>query len=71
MRIILEPHCSPAYFHSQVLRSIVRFLKGHGKDYAFDEATWRHYRRQVQLSSACLAPRRHNFSYHTFALLWG
>ena len=29
----------------QVCRSLVRYLKGHGSDYAFDTATWAHYRR--------------------------
>ena len=26
-------------------RSIIRYLKGHGTHYVFDEGTWRHYRR--------------------------
>ena len=38
------------------MRSIVRYLKGHGVDYAFDEATWAYYRRtkltKVQLFKA-------------------
>mgnify|MGYP001807476654 CR=1 FL=1 len=29
----------------QVCRSLVRYLKGHGSDYAFDAATWAHYQR--------------------------
>ena len=26
----------------QICRAVVRYLKGHGKDYAFDKATWVH-----------------------------
>ena len=28
-----------------ITRSVIRFLKGHGTHYNFDEGTWRHYRR--------------------------
>lgn len=34
------PFVTPAY----VTRCIIRYLKGHGVDYAFDRGTWRYYR---------------------------
>jgi hypothetical protein len=37
-----EPYTAPAY----VTRCVIRYLKGHGGDYALDAATWRHYRRR-------------------------
>lgn len=43
-------HCeedgTPYVASQQVCRSIVRYLKGHGRDYVFDAATWDHYRKQ-------------------------
>jgi hypothetical protein len=36
------PYVSP----SQLCRCLVRYLKGHGIDYALDPNTWAHYRRE-------------------------
>lgn len=53
-------HCAATAYHTvwgveadgtpytegqQVCRAIVRYLKGHGTDYALDGPTWAHYRR--------------------------
>lgn len=35
----------------------MRFLKGHGRDYAFDAATWRHYRRCMRALACALRCR--------------
>jgi hypothetical protein len=40
----VDPDGTPYVSPSQVCRCLVRFLKGHGQDYAFDAGTWRHYR---------------------------
>ena len=44
-----EAYCATQNFE----RSLVRFLKGHGDNYAFDDATWKYYRRN-KLSSMSL-----------------
>ncbi|PNH12273.1 ABC transporter B family member 5 [Tetrabaena socialis] len=41
----LERDGTPYTASQQVCRSLVRYLKGHGTDYAFDRATWCHYRK--------------------------
>ena len=41
----VEEDGTPNTSSQQVCRSIVRYLKGHGTDYAFDGSTWAHYRR--------------------------
>lgn len=38
---------SPCRHAMQVVRSVVRYLKGQGSDYVLDIATWRHYRKCV------------------------
>jgi hypothetical protein len=35
-----HPHVTPVY----LTRCLIRYLKGHGNDYAFDRHTWRFYR---------------------------
>ena len=42
----IDPVTHKAYCGAQNFeRSLVRYLKGHGTNYAFDEATWTYYRR--------------------------
>lgn len=41
----LEDNGTPFMAGQQVCRSLIRFLKGHGGDYAFDDATWAHFRK--------------------------
>ncbi|GAX84702.1 hypothetical protein CEUSTIGMA_g12124.t1 [Chlamydomonas eustigma] len=41
----IEDNGTPYAAPQQICRSLVRYLKGHGSDYAFDAATWAHYRR--------------------------
>ena len=41
----LEDNGTPFMAGQQVSRSLIRFLKGHGGDYAFDDATWAHFRK--------------------------
>ena len=40
----LEDDGTPIMGGGQICRSLIRYLKGHGGDYAFDEATWAHFR---------------------------
>ncbi|WIA17366.1 hypothetical protein OEZ85_014227 [Tetradesmus obliquus] len=42
----VEDDGTPYTSSSQLCRCIVRYLKGHGTDYALDPATWAHYRRE-------------------------
>ena len=36
----------PVIGQKALTRSIIRYLKGHGTHYNFNEGTWRYYRRQ-------------------------
>lgn len=42
----VEDNGTPFVAPSQLCRCLVRYLKGHGLDYALDATTWAHYRRE-------------------------
>lgn len=62
--VIPSSHCSLM----QVVRSLVRYLKGHGRDHTFDQATW------AQSCATFLPPSSHvsvpSGCHHVFPLLF-
>lgn len=65
-----QPILSPKH----VARTILRYFKGHGNSYQFDEATWAYYRREklspvtlFQASTLFQVPSPDNFPTHCHA----